>query len=149
IAAADDTAFRQGMAAVEQGRPDDAERIARDLLGRRPQHVGALHLLGLALLAQKRPREAVAPLEQAVHAGPDPIVETHYAVALRGVGRRAEALDWLERATTREPPFSAAFHELGILHCAMRRYDEAEAAFKRGLAVAPTVAELSVELGGV
>src|SRR3954466_11093687 len=92
-AAADDSALREGMAAIEHRRPDEAERIARELLGRRPQRVGALHLLGLALLTQRRAREPVAPLEQAALAGSDPVVETHYAVALREVGRRAEALD--------------------------------------------------------
>jgi len=148
-AAADDSALRQGMAAVEHQRPDEAERIARDVLGRRPQHAGALHLLGLALLAQKRPRDAVAPLEQAAAATTDPVLETHFALALRDVGRKAEALAWLERATTRDPPFAAAFHELGLLYCSMRRYQDAEAALKRGLAAAPAVAELSVELGGV
>ena len=147
-AAADDSVLRQGMAALER-RSDEAERIARDLLSRRPQHAGALLLLGLSLLAQHRARDAVAPLEQAARDSADPMVETHYAASLRHVGRTAEAIEWLERATSRQPPFAIAFRELGVLLCSMRRYEEAEAVLKRGLEAAPTVAELSVELGGV
>ena len=147
-AAADDSVLRQGMAALER-RSDEAERIARDLLGRRPQHAGALLLLGLSLLAQHRARDAVAPLEQVARDSTDPMVETQYALALRHVGRTTEAIEWLERATMRQPPFAAAFRDLGVLLCSMRRYEEAEAALKRGLEAAPTVAELSVELGGV
>lgn len=99
--------------------------------------------------ADRAARHEAAALEQAVRDSADPLVETHYARALRDVGRTAEALEWLERAAGRKPPLAAAFHELGILLCSMRRYDEAEAALKRGLDAAPTVAELSVELGGV
>jgi tetratricopeptide (TPR) repeat protein len=144
-----DRALRVGMAALNQQRVADAERIARDVLDRQPQHPAALHLLGLVLLAQKRPRDAVAPLEQAALISADAVVETHYALALRDLGRKTEAVDWLRRATIRDPPFPAALHELGILLCSLRRYIEAEAVLKRGLEVAPELAELSVELGGV
>jgi len=58
-AAADDNILREGTAAIEHRRPDEAERIARGVLARRPQHPRALQLLGVALLAQKRGREAV------------------------------------------------------------------------------------------
>ena len=136
------------MAALER-RADEAERIARDLLSRRPRHAGALLLLGMSLLAQLRARDAVAPLEEAARDSADPVVETQYARALHHVGRKDEAIEWLQRATTRQPLFAAAFHELGVLLCSMRRYEEAETVLKRGLESAPTVAELSVELGGV
>ena len=61
------------------------------------QQADALHLLGLALLIQKRPREAVVPLAEAARAAANPLLETHYALALRDVGRRDEAIDWLEK----------------------------------------------------
>ena len=147
--ASDDQALRFGWAAIDGRRPDEAERIARDVLSRQRQHAGALHLLGLALLIQKRPREAVAPLTEAARDTVDPLLETHHALALRDVGRRDEAIDWLKRAMSRKPVFAPAFHELGLIFCGMRRYDDAEAVFKQGIELAPDVAELSVELGGV
>jgi tetratricopeptide (TPR) repeat protein len=145
----DDETLRVGWAAIDQARPDGAERIARDLLSRHRQHAGAQHLLGLAVLIQKRPREAVGPLAEAARDTVNPLLETHYALALRDVGRIDEAIDWLKRAMSRKPVFAAAFHELGLIFCGMRRYDDAEAVLKQGIALAPGVAQLSVELGGV
>jgi tetratricopeptide (TPR) repeat protein len=147
--ASDEQALDFGWAAIDGRRPDEAQRIARDVLTRHPQHAGALHLLGLALLIQKRPREAVDPLAGAARDTANPLLETHYALALRDVGRRDEAIDWLKRAMSRKPVFAPAFHELGLIFCGMRRYDDAEAVLKQGIALAPGVAELAVELGGV
>jgi tetratricopeptide (TPR) repeat protein len=142
-------ALEFGWAAINGRRLDEAERVARDVLARDPHHAGALHLLGLALLIQKRPRDAVGPLTEAARATVNPLLETHYALALRDVGRREEAIDWLKRAMSRTPVFAPAFHELGLIFCGMRRYDDAEAVLKQGIALAPGVAELAVELGGV
>jgi tetratricopeptide (TPR) repeat protein len=148
-AASADQALDCGWAAIDGRQPDEAERLARDVLSRHPQHAGALHLLGLALLVQKRPREAVGPLAQAARDTANPLLETHNALALRDVGRRDEAIDWLKRAMSRRPVFAPAFHELGLIFCGMRRFDDAEAVLKQGIELAPDVAELAVELGGV
>jgi cytochrome c-type biogenesis protein CcmH/NrfG len=147
--ASDDQALHFGWAAFDQRRLDEAERVARGLLSRHPKHAGAQHLLGVAVLLQKRPREAVGPLAAAVRDTVNPLLETHYALALRDVGRKDEAIDWLRRAISRKPVFAAAFHELGLIFCGMRRYDDAEAVLKHGIELAPGAAELSVELGGV
>jgi tetratricopeptide (TPR) repeat protein len=148
-AASDDSALRVGWAAIDAQRPDEAERIARAVLSGHPQHLGAMHVLGLALLIQKRPREAVGPLTEAARDSTDPLLETHYALALRDVGRKDEAIAWLERAISRRPVFASAFHELGLILCGLRRYDEAEAVLKQGSELAPKVSHLWVELGGV
>jgi tetratricopeptide (TPR) repeat protein len=147
-AAAIDDILRLGVRALEEHRAPDAERLARDALARDSRHPDALHLLGVALLAQKRAREAVAPLEQAARERTSSRVETHLAKALLESGRDSEALMRLQRAIECQPPFVAAFQELGILLCSMRRFDEAEAVLKRGLEAEPTSVELSLDLGG-
>jgi tetratricopeptide (TPR) repeat protein len=144
-----DQALDVGWSAIDGRRLDEAERVAREVLSRHPQHAGAQHLLGLALLIQQRPRDAVGPLAEAARDTSNPLVETHYALALRDVGRREEAIDWLKRAMNRKPVFAPAFHELGLIFCGIRRYDDAEAVLKQGVALAPDVVALSVELGGV
>jgi tetratricopeptide (TPR) repeat protein len=146
---ASDDLLRRAGAALEQRRPDEAERITRELLAKNPHNIGALHLCGLACLAQGRAREAVTPLEQAAAARSDSIVETHLAIALRQLGRIDDALACLERAVERKPAAPFAFHELGVVLFSQRRLDEAEAVLKRGLEVAPTIPELSVLLGGI
>ena len=137
------------IAAFRQGQPAETERIAQSILDRHPRDIEALHLLGMALLTQHRPREVLVSFEQAAQDSRDPFIETLYALALRDVGQKNEAIEWLQRATTRVPPFARAFNELGILFNSLCRYDEAEAILKRGISAMPSVAELSVELGGV
>jgi tetratricopeptide (TPR) repeat protein len=145
----DEQALQLGWAAFDSRRLDEAERRARDVLTGHPEHAGALHLLGVALLLQKRPRDAVGPLAEIARDAANPVIETHYALALRDVGRRDEAIDWLKRAMSRKPVFAAAFHELALIFCGVRRYDDAEVVLKQGIELAPGVAELAVELGGV
>jgi tetratricopeptide (TPR) repeat protein len=153
-AAASDEAVQRARAVMQNGRPDEAERILRELLAKGPRLPPVLHALGLALMAQRRPGEAVAPLEEAARqisgrGGADPVIETNLAVALDQSGRTADAVPWLERAITRQPPFEHAFRELGALLFSLRRLDEAEAVLKQGLEVAPNLTELWVVLGGI
>jgi tetratricopeptide (TPR) repeat protein len=146
---ASDEAVRRAMAAIQSGRPDQAEGVARALLTGHSRHPAALHVLGLALLAQRRPREAIAPLEEAARDRTDPAIETHLAIALRQVGRSADAESWLERATSRRPAFGPAFRELGLLLYSLRRLAEAESVLRRGQEIAPALPEWSVVLGGI
>jgi tetratricopeptide (TPR) repeat protein len=148
-AAAIEDALKGAMAAIQNRQPAAAERIAREVLARHSEHPGALHLFGLSLLAQGRPHEAVVPLEQAARRRADPVIETHLAIALRQVGQSAQALQVLERATARQPPFPLAFHELGVMLFSLRRLAEAQAVLERALEIAPAMPELSVVLGGV
>jgi len=148
-AAASDEAVKRAMAAIQSRRPDEAERIVGEVLAQNSRHLGALHLLGVALMAQGRAGEAVAKLEAAARARSDPAIETHLAMALRQTGRSAEAIEWLERATARQPAFAPAFQELGVLLFSLRRFDQAEAVLRRGLELAPAMPELSVVLGGI
>ena len=136
-------------AAIDRGQPHDAERLARNVLGRIPQHPSALHLLGCALLLQGHPRQAVAPLERAARASKDPTIETQLAIALRQSGRTDDALIHLRRATKRRPAYPAAFHELGFVLFSSGRADEAIAVIAQGLELAPRMPELSILLGGI
>jgi tetratricopeptide (TPR) repeat protein len=137
VAAAIDDILRLAEKAIEERRAPDAERLARDALAHDSQHPDALHLLGVALLVQKRAREAVAPLEQAARQRASPRIETYLGRALAESGRAGEALTRLRHAIEYQPPFAAAFQELGILLCAMGRFDEAETVLKRGLEAEP------------
>jgi tetratricopeptide (TPR) repeat protein len=144
-----DAALQQAMFALNNKRPDEAERIAGDVLKRVPRHAGALHIVGCARLMQGRAQEAIAPLEAAARAEHNPEIDVQLAAALRHAGRIDDAVSRLKRATKRQPPFIAAFHDLGCLLASLQRYDEAAEAFRRGLEVAPMTMQLSLQLGGV
>lgn len=142
-------AMRQAMSALVNRRPDQAEKIARDMLSRAPEQSEALFVLGVALLQQDRAREAIDPLERAAQARPDAQVEANLGIALRRAGRPLDALVWLERAIAHEPPFAPAMLECGHLLVSLRRFGEAETMFRRGAQAAPRAPEFHVALGNL
>jgi tetratricopeptide (TPR) repeat protein len=139
---------RAGLA-LKAKRPEEAQRIAEEILRREPRNARALHILGFALLMQGRAEAAVSPLEAAARGRHDPEIETQLALALSQLGRRDDALSRLRRASKRQPPYAPAFHGLGSLLFAMERYDEAIEALRRGVAVAPMMPEMSIQLGDI
>jgi tetratricopeptide (TPR) repeat protein len=144
-----DEALSGAIFALNSQRPQDAERIARDVLKAEPRHAQALHVLGHALLMQGRADDAIAAIEPAARGLHDPALDTQLAVALRQSGRTEDALSRLKRATKRQPPFAPAFHELGALLFSIKRYEESVEALQRGLEAAPAMPELSIQLGYV
>jgi Tfp pilus assembly protein PilF len=145
--AAGDVVLQQALTALRSQRPNEAERIAADLLRRQPRHSRALYVLGSARLMQNRPKDAIPPLEEAGRGRNDPEIDTLLAIALRQAGHADKAVLKLKRATKRKPPYAAAFHELGYLLFSLERYDEAIEVLNRGLEVAPMMPELPVQLG--
>ena len=137
------------MAAIQSQRPDEAARLAQDVLDRNPSHPNALHLFGYALLMLERAREAIGPLEKAFRSLRDPAIETQLAIALRKAGRTDDALKRLARAAKRKPAFPAAVHELGYLLHSLDRTDEAIDVLKNGIEAAPWMADLPLMLGWI
>ena len=142
-------ALQRARLALNSDRPQDAERIANEILKNDPRDAQALHIRGCILLIQMRATEAIAPLEAAALILRDPETDTLLAIALREAGRRDEALARLRRAIKRRPPYAPAFRELGFLLMVLERYDEAIEALRRGLEVAPMMPQLSTQLGEV
>jgi Flp pilus assembly protein TadD len=144
---ANDQALERALLALRMQRPDEAGRIAADVLKANRGNARAAQVLGQALLMQNRAAEAIVPLERAARRSGDPTIETLLATALAAAGRRDEALDQLRRTTARRPPFAPAFLEHGGQLAKIGRFDEANAVLESGLAFAPDSVELRMELG--
>jgi tetratricopeptide (TPR) repeat protein len=142
-----DDILRQAMFALDNERPQEAERIAAEVLKANPTHARALFVTGSALIMQDRAAEAVRPLEAAARGRHDGEFDTMLAIALRHAGRREDALSRLKLAIKRRPPYAAAFKEFGYLLISMERYDEAVEVLNRGIEIAPMMPQLSIELG--
>jgi Flp pilus assembly protein TadD len=127
--------------------PDEAERLAGEVLKSDRGNTAAARVLGQALLMQGRPLEAIEPLQRAARRRPDPMLETLLGRALADAGRTDEALERLRQATSRRPAYPLAFVELGDLLGKLGRLDEALPVFETGLALAPDAAVLRVALG--
>ena len=144
-----DAPLQRARVALNSDRPQDAERIADEILKRDPRHGAALQVRGCALLMQKRAADALAPLQAAAQSLRDAETDTLLAMALRQTGRTEEALSRLKRAIKRQPPYAPAFHELGYLLMSLEHYDEAIEVLRRGLEIAPMMPQLSIQLGEV
>jgi tetratricopeptide (TPR) repeat protein len=141
--------LQRAMTALNGNHLNEAEQIARDVLNADRRNAKALYVLGSALLMQGRPQDAIAPLEDAARGRHDAQSDTMLAIALRQAGRAEDAYSRLKRTTKRQPPYAAAFLELGRLLASMERHDEAAEALMRGIGVAPMMPEMSIQLGYV
>ncbi len=137
----------RALAALRQGRLDQAASLARQALSADPGDVIAAQTLGQALVMQARAREAVDALRAPAALSQDAGLETLLARALAMAGRRDEAFQQLRRTTSRRPAFVLAFLELGELLAGAGRSDEALAVFAEGLSLAPDAAVLRLGLG--
>ena len=142
-----DQTLDRAVLAFQAQRPDEAARIAAEVLRSARGNLRAAQLLGQALLMQARPLEAVEVLGPVARRSGDPGIETLLARALAEAGRGAEAQDLLRKATTRRPAYPLAFVELGDRLGKAGRFDEAAAVFEAGLALAPEAQVLRVALG--
>ncbi len=124
----------------------EAEQIAAEVLrGNRADTVAAT-MLGHALIAQNRGKEAIEPLERAARQTSDAGIEMLLGAALGGAGRREEAIAQLRRTTARRPPFLPAFQELAGQLARAERLDEAIAVIESSIALAPGIVELQLDL---
>ena len=128
-------------------RPDEAERLASEVLKASRGNIPAAQVLGRALLMQNKIAEAIVPLEKAARRSEDPAIETLLASALASAGRSGEAIAQLRLAIARRPPYPPAFAELGGQLSRLGRIEESIAAFEGGLALAPGVTDLLMGLG--
>jgi tetratricopeptide (TPR) repeat protein len=125
------TAFRAGQwTQVVQG--------AGPVLARMPDHVGLLHMTGVAHLELRQPTHAVALLERAMALAPDqPGIAVCLARALASVRRLGDAkavADHASRLPADDPAIPAA---LGLVYSEANAHHAAAAAFRRTLALAP------------
>ncbi len=141
--------LQRAKLAIQNERAADAERLAGEILKANSGHAEAIKILGYALLMQGKAEDAVPPLEKAARASRDPEIETQLAIALRQAGDTDKALLWLKRAIKRTPRFAPAFHELGYVLHSLKRSGEAIEVLKQGIAVAPMMTEMPIQLGFV
>jgi len=143
---ASDRALERATLALQMQRPDEAERIAADVLKANRGNIVAATILGRALMMQNRAGEAIAPLERAARRGDDPAVETLLAAALATAGRRDEALEQLRQTTARRPAFPPAFLEHAGQLANIGKIDEAIAVLESALALTPDAIDLQKHL---
>jgi tetratricopeptide (TPR) repeat protein len=126
--------FEQALALHRQGNLAEAERIYREVLGRRPSHFGALHHLGVIALQIQHTARAVELIEKAIGLNARvAAAHNNLGKALLELDRPDEALTSFERAVELEPDFAMAHHNRGCTLLNLKRPEEARASFEKAV----------------
>jgi len=141
--------MRAAVAAHQRGDLKTAEHLYAKVLAQAPSYTPARCYLGIALLQQGRPAEAVAPLAIAVQTQPTFEALAHYGLALAMSGEPVKALSHIDRALQLNPNDPAALRNRGNVLKLLDRRDEALDTFDRAIALAPNDAELRSNRGTV
>ncbi len=138
------------LAMQQRGEFAEAERMYRSILDERPEHSGALHLLGHELIVQGKTTEAVPVLSRAAALMPgDADVSFNLARALQREGQLAAAEHALRSAVAARPDFAAAWLSLAAVMSEADRLDDAEDCFRRALELEPGLAEAHYNYGNL
>jgi protein O-GlcNAc transferase len=126
-------------AAVEAhraGRLDEAAAAYRTLLAANPDHADALNLLGVVLVQQNTPAQALPLLQKATTLKPNVADYWNtFGEALRASGQPGDAATAFATALKQDPLLADAHNNLGVVALAGGRAEEAIDCFRAALAI--------------
>jgi tetratricopeptide (TPR) repeat protein len=106
--------------------------------------------IGLLLLNQGRPEEAINLLEQALRIRDDPVTRVALARALRTVGRTEDAIIQFERALQADPRNANTLYNYGnLLWIEKQDLKQAETLYREAIFISPRFGEAYHNLGAV
>lgn len=129
-----DLLYDQALVAERAGRPDDMERLLRQLIGLKPDHHHAYNALGYSLADRNlRLAEAKTLIEKAVSLAPlDPFIQDSLGWVEFRLGNLERALTILRAAYAKRPDPEIAAH-LGEVLWVKGQRDEALKIWREGL----------------
>lgn len=145
-----DKTFQAGVAALREGRPKDAERFFAEVTDADPNHAPALYNLGVLHYQAERLTEAESVLNRAAALRPTH-VGTHSVLAAVAMAlkKTQHAVSHADAIIQSPDADAAALHSAGQVMSFAGRRDDAENAYRRALALAPSYRLPAVALVGV
>lgn len=135
-------AIAQAFDLHRQGRLPEAAKRYAEILGARPDHFDALHMLGLIKLQHGELAEALRLMAAALRAKPkstDAIL--NFGLVLNALNRHAEALISFDRVLELKPKSAEAYNNRGSVLNTLGRDEEALASYRQALAIKPDYAQ--------
>ena len=133
--------LQRALQSYRQGAWKDAEGYCRSALAMAPNHPGLLQMLGVVLMRQARPAEAIEFYDRLLAMNPGMAdVWNNRGYALQDLGKPGEALASYDRALSLKPRYGEALNNRGQLLLSHRRVGEAAETYARLLEVDPTAA---------
>ena len=140
--------FDLGLQHHRVGRLAEAEAIYRQVLAVAPQHVEAMHMLGVISLQCGRDEAAVEMIQEAIALAPTlAAAHSNLGEGYRKLGRRDKAIAAYRRAIELRPCYPEALSNLGNVLVEEGYLDDAVAACRRALEFSPDFAEAHNNLG--
>ena len=141
-------AFDLALQHHHSGRLQDAERLYQQILAQQPDHVGALHYLGVIAHQQGRNDVAIDLIGKAIGLNPK-LVEAHnnLGLALKDIGQLEQAIASFHAALVLRPNYPSAIYNLGIALEAKGAKEEAIAAYRKAIVLEPGYVDAHVSLG--
>jgi predicted O-linked N-acetylglucosamine transferase (SPINDLY family) len=130
--------YRAAIRAHQTGHAKDAARLYDDILARKPDHAGALHLKGVLALQAGEYMTAANLIERSLRIEPrHGLALMNLGVAYRALKRFEEAVDVLRKAVVLEPNSADAWGNLGQTLARSGQIREAVASNTRALDIDP------------
>ena len=132
---------RLGYCHLALGDFKSAEQLLRREIAAYPDLVDAHNTLGVALINQGRPHDALAVFLEAARLDPrSATANNNVANVLGELGRNEEALRYLQKVIDANPGLADARHNLGMLLQKLKRHEQAAASLEAALRLAPRAA---------
>jgi tetratricopeptide (TPR) repeat protein len=142
--------LNRGLAHLGAGRPADAQAEFEKVLVADPSHFGALNLLSVALMQQRRFAEAEPHMRRAHLQRPRDLTVIHnYGLLLQQLRRFRDALDLFDGAANLAPKDAEIWRQRGHVLRDLGRNDEAATSYAKAIDLAPDDAAAHCSLGGV
>jgi tetratricopeptide (TPR) repeat protein len=130
--------FSQALVLHQNGRLSEAAALYHAILATQPNHMDALHLLGVTALQTGSPQRAVELIGQAVAINPGfAAAHNNLGAAFLACGRPGEALAALNRALALTPDYPDGLNNRGSALKSLGQPASALADFERVLALDP------------
>ena len=132
----------------QNGRLDDAEKLAVSITNEFPEHQFTWKVLGAVLSQTGRKSEAVDANQTAVELSPqDALAHNNLGVTLQELGRLDRALASYTQAIALKPDYAEARSNLGNTLKQLGRLEDAEASYIQAISLKPDYAEAHKNLG--
>jgi Flp pilus assembly protein TadD len=132
----------------QNGRFNDAEKLAMSITQKFPTHQLGWKVLGAVLKQTGRVIDSLTAMQKSVQLAPqDAAAHSNLGITLKELGRLDEAEASYMQAIVLKPDFAEAHSNLGITLQELGRLDEAEASYTQAIALKPDYAEAHNNLG--
>jgi len=145
-----DDMFERALRHHKNGELAEAACLYNEILASQPDHIHAMHYLGVVYIQSGRFDLAISLIERVVHLAPDdPHAFYNLGIAYQQSGIFDKAMNAYEKTISLDPENADAYVNLGIIQKDLARLDDAEVCLRKALNINPALIQAHNNLGVV